>query len=166
MPGSYDFFKKDVKQHFINNIDWNYNILDVGPGYGTYGNLLKPEFANISAIEIWEPYIENFKLNNIYKEIYIGDICDFDFSNFDYLILGDILEHIEVERAIELVNKIHNSNKKCLIAIPYMYPQGSHEGNIHETHHQPDLTHDVFLDRYSNMECLFRNKLYGYYINY
>jgi SAM-dependent methyltransferase len=166
MPGSYDFFKKDVKQHFIDNIDWNYNVLDVGPGYGTYGNLLKPEFVNISAIEIWEPYVENFKLNNIYKEIYIGDICDFDFSNFDYLILGDILEHIEVERAIELVNKIYNLNKKCLIAIPYMYPQGSHEGNIYETHHQPDLTHDVFLNRYSNMKCLFRNELYGYYINY
>jgi hypothetical protein len=108
-------------------------------------------------------YPRRFKL---YKEIYIGDICDFDFSNFDYLILGDILEHIEVERAIELVNKIHNSNKKCLIAIPYMYPQGSHDGNIYETHHQPDLTHDVFLNRYSNMKCLFRNELYGYYINY
>jgi hypothetical protein len=166
MPGSYDFFKKDVKQHFIDNIDWNCNILDVGPGYGTYGNLLKPEFKNISAIEIWEPYIENFNLNNIYKEVYVGDICDLDFFNFDYLILGDVLEHIEEEKAIKLINKISNSNKKCLVAIPYMYPQGPHEGNIYETHHQPDLTHDVFLSKYSNMKCLFRNELYGYYINY
>lgn len=166
MPGSYDFFKKEVKKHLLENIEFNSNILDVGPGYGTYGNLLKPEYINVNAIEIWEPYINQFNLRSIYKKVYVGDICDFDFSNFDYLILGDVLEHIETDRAINLVNKINNLNKKCLIAIPYLYHQGEHEGNIFETHHQPDLTHDLFLNRYSNMNCLFKNELYGYYINY
>ena len=32
-----------------------------------------------------------------------------------------------------------------------------HEGNIHETHHQPDLTHDVMKERYPDLEY------YGYY---
>lgn len=166
MPGSYDFFKKEVKKHLLENIEFNSNILDVGPGYGTYGNLLKPEYINVNAIEIWEPYINQFNLRSIYKNVYVGDICNFNFSNFDYLILGDVLEHIETDRAINLVDKINNLNKKCLIAIPYLYHQGEYEGNIFETHHQPDLTHDLFLNRYSNMNCLFKNELYGYYINY
>jgi hypothetical protein len=166
MPGSYNFFKKEVKEHFLKNIRTDSNILDVGPGYGTYGNLLKPEYLNISAIEIWEPYINKFNLNNIYKKIYIGDICNFNFSDFDYIILGDVLEHIEIKKAKLLLNKISELNKRCLVAIPYLYPQGEHDGNIYETHHQPDLTHELFLNRYSNMNCLFKNELYGYYINY
>lgn len=166
MPGSYHYFKSEVKTHLIHSIDFNAEILDVGPGYGTYGNLLKPEYKNISAIEIWEPYVEKFNLKNIYKLVYIGDICNFDFSNFEYIILGDILEHIEKEKAINLINKINEKNKKCLIAVPYLYPQGPHEDNIYETHHQPDLTHDIFIQRYSGFNCLFRNESYGYYINY
>ena len=67
MPGSYNFFKKEVKEHFLKSIRIDSNILDVGPGYGTYGNLLKPEYLNISAIEIWEPYI-----NKIYWFYYVG----------------------------------------------------------------------------------------------
>lgn len=166
MPGSYDFFKLEVKQHLFNNIDINVNILDVGPGYGTYGNLLKPKYTKVDAIEIWEPYVNQFNLKSIYRNVFIGDICDFDFSDYDYLILGDILEHIEIPRAIELISKINNTDKKCLVAVPYLYPQGEYAGNIFETHHQPDLTHDVFLKRYPKMNCLYRNQLYGYYINY
>lgn len=166
MPGSYDFFKPEIKQHLLNNINVNFNILDVGPGYGKYGNLLKPEYKNVDALEIWEPYITQFNLKDIYRNVFVGDICTFDFFNYDYLILGDVLEHIEIDRAIELTNKINNMDKQCLIAVPYLYPQGEHEGNTFETHHQPDLTHYIFLNRYSKMNCLFKNELYGYYINY
>lgn len=166
MPGSYDFYKQDVKKHLLDNLSQNTNILDVGPGYGTYGNLLKPEFTNVDAVEIWEKYIDQFNLKNIYKNVHVGDILDFDFSNYDYLIIGDVLEHIALEDAQQLVKKICEQNKKCLIAVPYMYPQGSHEGNVYETHLQPDLTPENFLERYPELTCLFRNDLYGYYINY
>jgi SAM-dependent methyltransferase len=166
MPGSYDFYKTDVKKHLIENISTDSKFLDVGPGYGTYGNLLKPEFTNIDAVEIWEKYIDQFNLRSIYANVYVGDILDFDFSNYDYLIIGDVLEHIALQDAQNLVKKICSQNKKCLIAVPYMYPQGSHEGNVYETHLQPDLTPKNFLERYPELTCLFRNDLYGYYINY
>jgi predicted TPR repeat methyltransferase len=166
MPGSYDFYKPDVKKHLVENIPANTKFLDVGPGYGTYGNLLKPEFNNIDAVEIWEKYVEQFNLRRIYNNVHIGDITTFDFFNYDYLIIGDVLEHIDVDSAKELVNKINSLNKKCLIAVPYMYSQGEHEGNVYETHLQPDLTHEVFLERYPTMVCLFKNDLYGYYVNY
>jgi hypothetical protein len=167
MPGSYDFFKKEIKLHLIYYVqDKESKFLDVGPGYGTYGNLLKPEFNNVDAVEIWEPYVKQFNLESVYKNVYIDNILNFNYSKYDYLILGDVLEHIIKEDAILLIKQINEENKKCLVAVPYLYSQGSHEGNIYETHLQPDITHDIFLNRYENMRCLFRNELYGYYINY
>ena len=166
MPGSYHFYKEDVKKHLVENISHDSAILDVGPGYGTYGILLKPEFKNIDAVEIWEPYIKQFNLDKIYNKVYLGDILTFDFSNYDYLIIGDVLEHIGLLDAQDLVKRISDENKKCLIAVPYMYPQGSHEGNVYETHLQPDLTPENVLQRYPQLRCLFRNDQYGYYINY
>ena len=166
MPGSYDYYKREIKEHLVESLDLNTKFLDVGPGYGTYGNLLKPEFTNVYAVEIWEKYINQFNLKQIYKEVYLGNILDFNFSEYDYLIIGDVLEHIEVDSAKLLLKKIEIQNKKCLVAVPYLYPQGEHEGNIYETHHQPDLTHEIFLERYPNMKCFIRNDKYGYYINY
>lgn len=43
--------------------------------------------------------------------------------------------------------------------------QGEHEGNIHETHYQPDLTVDVMTERYPHLTCIYNNEYYGYYIH-
>ena len=77
-----------------------------------------------------------------------------------------MLEHIKLEDAQDLVKRICAANKKCLIAVPYMYPQGAYEGNVYETHLQPDITPENFLERYPELKCLFKNNYYGYYINY
>lgn len=166
MPTSYNFFKDDVKNHLVNNINHSSKILDVGPGCGTYGILLKPEFKNIDAVEIWEKYIDKFQLKKIYNNVYVENILNFDFSNYDYLIIGDVLEHIDLKNAQDLVKRICLLNKKCLIAVPYMYEQGTYDGNIYETHLQPDITQENFLQRYPQLKCLFKNNFYGYYINY
>lgn len=166
MPGSYHHFKQEVKQHLIESFSPDTKFLDVGPGYGTYGNLLKTNFKNIDAVEVWEKYIEQFKLRDIYQEVFVSDIMYFDFNQYDYLIIGDVLEHLSVEDAQKLVADINSLNKKCLIAVPYQYPQGSHEGNHYEAHLQPDLTHEIFLERYPSMSLLYKNEQYGYYINY
>jgi len=165
MPYSSTAFKDDVKQHFIESVSINNKILDVGPGSGTYGKMLN-QFYNIDGLEIHEPYIEQFKLRDIYKHIYIGNILAFDFSNHDYILMGDILEHIPKYEAMNLVSKINSADKKCLIAVPYLYEQGEYDGNIHEIHHQPDLTNEIFLERYPCMHLLFKDDGYGYYINY
>ena len=41
MPNSYSYFKSDIKQWFIDNIPTSERILDVGPGQGTYSELLR-----------------------------------------------------------------------------------------------------------------------------
>ncbi len=166
MPYSYDYFKIEVGKHLIKSFPPSTRILDVGAGSGKYGAMLRFWFNDIDALEIFEPYIEQFKLNEIYNNVHIGNIIDFDISIYDYIIMGDIVEHLSVEDAHDLLTKIHLANKKCLVAIPYTMEQGEVNGNIYETHLQSDLTHNVFLFRYPMMKELYRNHEYGYYINY
>lgn len=166
MPYSYNFYKENVRLHFLTQISQNTKILDVGPGSGTYGNLLRPFGYKLDCIEIWEPYINQFELKKIYHKVHVGDILHFDFSNYEYLILGDILEHISLSEAQDLIEKIFDANIKCLVAVPYLYEQGSFEGNSNEIHLQPDLTPSLMRERYKTLHLLFGNDEYGYYVNY
>lgn len=150
----------------MRNIPHYYKVLDVGAGSGKYGTMLKHYFGGIDAIEIYEPYIEKFDLHSIYTRIFCADVVDFDISEYDFLILGDIVEHLELKVAQNLLGYIHNANKKCLVAVPYQMEQGEVDGNVHETHLQPDLTPQNFIVRFPYMRELFANELYGYYTNY
>jgi hypothetical protein len=42
--------------------------------------------------------------------------------------------------------------------------QGEYEGNTHETHLQPDLTPDLMKERYPDLELIYGNGQYGYYV--
>ena len=64
-----------------------------------------------------------------------------------------------------MINKITEKKIKCLVAVPYEMEQGELEGNVYETHLQPDLTPDIMLERYPNLKLLIGNERYGYYIN-
>lgn len=163
MPTSYSFFKPEIKQWFLDNIPRHKRILDVGPGEGIYSHILRSEGYRIDAVEIYEPYVDQFNLREKYDNVYIDDILNFDTRDYDVIILGDVLEHIIPLHAQALFNKIKNAGQQCLVAVPYMMPQGEYEGNIHEAHKQEDLTHDVMLERYPRLECLYRNNQYGYY---
>jgi SAM-dependent methyltransferase len=166
MPYSYNLFKEEVKVHFLKNVEKSVSILDVGCGCGTYSNLLKEYFPNMDGIEIFPKYAEMFDLHIKYNKIIFGNILEFDFDSYDYLIMGDILEHLTFPQAKSLLDKITEKNKLCLVAVPYMYEQGESFGNIYETHHQPDLTKELFLERYPQMKYLCGDEHYGYFLNY
>lgn len=166
MPYSFDYFKNDVLFHIMKNIPHYAKVLDVGAGSGKYGIMLKDYFGKIDALEVYHPYIDKFDLHSIYKSIYCANILEFDISSYDYLILGDIVEHLDEKSAQELLSYIYNSGKKCIVAIPYNMEQDAVGGNIYEKHLQPDLTINNFIDRYPYMRLLFGNELYGYYVNY
>lgn len=166
MPYSYDYFKVDVVNHIIKKFPHTTKILDVGAGSGKYGSMLRYNFNHIDAIEIFEPYIDHFNLKSIYNNVYNDNIIGFDIADYDYIIMGDILEHLTIGDAKELIKKITHNGKKCLVAIPYTMEQGEVNGNIYETHLQPDLTQENFLFRYPMMKPLYMNESYGYYINY
>lgn len=162
MPFSYPYFKEEVKQHLLDVLDKDSSILDVGAGAGKYGKLLRSHFT-IDAIEIFAPYIEQFGLRSIYRNVYTEDIRSFDVKDYDYFIIGDVLEHLSQSDALAFLERI--KTKKYLIAVPYMYEQGESFNNIHETHLQPTLTEKGMKQIYS-VNKLFGNRRYGYFINY
>jgi len=163
MPNSYTLFKQEIKQWFLENIPISKRLLDVGPGCGTYSTLLRSSGYRIDAVEIYEPYVEQFNLRSKYDNVYIKDILNFDIQDYDVIILGDVLEHIIPLHAQGLINKIKNYEKQCLVAVPYMMAQGEVDGNRYETHHQEDLTPKVMKERYPSLVCLYSDQYYGYY---
>jgi len=165
MPESYAYFKKEVKNYLREYLQIDNRILDVGPGIGTYSNLLREFGYKMDCIEIWEPYVHEFNLKEKYDNVFVGNIMDFDFSEYQFIILGDVLEHLTKEDGVELIEKIHNSGKRCLVAIPYTMEQGEYHGNKYETHLQTDLTLDVMSQRYPSLEMIYSNSQYGYFIS-
>jgi hypothetical protein len=174
MPYSSTFAKLEIQNHFDKNFSREIKILDVGPGAGMYSALLScfsPILGysldfKLDCLEIWEPYVYEFNLKNFYNNVYIGDIRNFDFLKYDYIILGDILEHLNTKDAQKIINTICDNNQKCLVAVPYLWEQGPVFDNPYEEHLQPDLTHALMLERYPSLHLLFGNEGYGYYINY
>jgi len=166
MPYSYPLFKDVVRKHITDSFHKNIKILDVGAGSGVWSDLLYEDFRNMDALEIFQPYIEQFNLKDKYRNVFCADILKFDFSKYDYLIMGDVVEHIDVKDAYVLLSKINMSFKYCMVAVPYLYEQGIMYDNEYEIHKQPDLTHEIFLRRYPMMRTFCKDDKYGYYINY
>jgi 16S rRNA A1518/A1519 N6-dimethyltransferase RsmA/KsgA/DIM1 with predicted DNA glycosylase/AP lyase activity len=167
MPYSYSLFKNEIRNHIVDNFPKETKILDVGAGSGTYGSMLNPHYKSIEAVEIFPNYIQMFNLEQIYEKVHIANVMEFPLFDYEYIIMGDILEHLSVHDAQTLLNKIHYDLKlKMLIAVPYQYEQGEEFGNVHETHHQPDLTVGIMYQRYPMLRLLYGDDKYGYYINY
>ena len=62
MPESYDHYKQDVKTYLQKHVPIEHKILDVGPGRGTYSELLRDFGYKMDCVEIWEPYSHKFDL--------------------------------------------------------------------------------------------------------
>lgn len=87
-------------------------VLDVGPGRGKYGLLIReyvdPE-ATVIALEAWEPYVADFGLEHLYAEVIVGDVRDQPaefFDPFDAVLMVDIIEHVPKEDGLEVIDKI------------------------------------------------------------
>lgn len=166
MPYSYDFFKIDFKEHLKNNFASDIKILDVGPGSGSYYNLLCDSFSNIDAVEVYRPYIDQFELRDKYKNVYDQDILEFNYNSYQYMILGDVLEHLEINDAQNLLCNITMKGIYCMVAVPYLMEQNAVGGNVYEIHKQADLTPINFSQRFPIMETFKYNGQYGMYLNY
>ena len=165
MPHSYNDYKLEIRYFFKKTIQVGTKILDVGPGAGTYWNVVHGLGYKMDCIEIHKPYIKEFKLKEKYDNVFEGNILDFDISKYEVIILGDILEHLKIKDAQSLITKITEKKIKCLVAVPYEMEQGEYEGNKYEEHLQPDLTPEIMLERYPELKLLIGNERYGYYIN-
>ena len=106
MPMSCPILKQDVRIFFQNNVSVNSKILDIGAGIGTYSTLLRDMGYSMDCMEIWLPYVVEYKLNELYDNVIIGNVMNYDISNYDVIIMGDILEHLSVEDGLSLMKRI------------------------------------------------------------
>lgn len=161
MPRSYEHGKEEFVAYVRLNYPTDSRILDAGAGNGN-GTDRMPEFTNIDAIEIFEKYITQFKLEDKYNTVFNMDIRNFEaYGEYDLVLMGDVLEHLTVEDAQKLLAKIDTD---VLITVPWKYPQGAFGGNEHETHHQEDLTKEVMAERYPDLIPIIILPMLGTYL--
>lgn len=139
MPWSAD----ENRDFLLSRVDRLDRVLDVGAGAGIWADLLAAKGLrkeNIHGVEIFEPYISRFGLRDKYGKIYLGDFMDLAIphNRYSVLILGDVLEHFEMEDALkvwEKARRIVGPHGIILLSTPIVdWPQGAEEGNEHEAH--------------------------------
>ncbi len=162
MSSSKHPFDHELRQYVVEHYPVDTTILDVGAGRGHMAQLL-PEYFRMDGIEIFEPLIEEYQLKKIYRKIICDDVCGFDFAihPYDLVVLGDVLEHLEVAQAQAVLDRIHENAGSVVIAVPYKLPQEAIDGNPYEIHLQPDLTSDLMLERYKDLQRVHSNDDYG-----
>lgn len=106
-------------QFFIDNIEKNSSVLDVGCGNGSLTYDLAKKARKVVAIDFDKKSIQNaikrFNKNNI--SYILGDATKYEFEEiFDYIILSNLLEHIK--NRSEFLNKIKKLGQILLIRVP------------------------------------------------
>ena len=143
-------------------------VLDIGVGAGKYGKLVKKVLpkALVVGVEVWAPYIEEFKLDRIYDRVHICDARIYPDFNYDLVFLGDVLEHMTKDEAIELWAKVSKQAKTAILSIPIIeFPQGHEHGeNPFEDHVKDNWTHDEVMSSFGGITGYRLFKVTGVYI--
>lgn len=159
--GSHDIGKDVVVRWIRDNFPPESTVLDVGACDGKWRWLLS-EYKNMDAVEIFKPSYDGIRSH--YRNAYNIDMADFEYEWYDLIIFGDVIEHMEVETAQKVLRYAAERCKDMVVAVPYLYEQGEMYGNKWERHIQPDLTAEVFAERYPDLEILHdTNQNYCFY---
>lgn len=124
-------------------------ILDVGAGWGKYRDLL-PEYPDMDAIEVWQPYVEQEQLGARYRMVRTIDVADATaeyLQSYGLVVFGDVLEHL---RRLDAQRVIRNC-RNAVVVVPFRYHQGEEGGNPYEKHWQDDLTPRLMRDLYPEL---------------
>ena len=114
------------------------SVVDFGPGEGTYsilGRHLTP-FATWTAVEIYEPYVERYDLDQKYDAIVIADMCSLvRAGGYSLGIFGDVLEHLTERDARKVLAAEAARADWLFVSVPIVpAPQGPSHGNDAEAH--------------------------------
>lgn len=140
-------------------------MLDIGCGSGTYAKMF-PE-AHWTGVEVWEPYIDEFNLNELYDSIVIGDVRSTYLGvlgHFDVAIVGDILEHMTKAQAVDLMHRVRAIADTVIVSIPIgHYPQDEYNGNPYEKHVVDNWTDEDFRSTFGEPTVGYIDKEIGVY---
>jgi hypothetical protein len=125
-----NIIKRDLEQtKFLNQwINEKTNgsnvVLELGAGFFDRLQHVNGGVTKRIGIEIWQPYIDNAKFNGCIK--IKGDVFDYDKlvdrSDFDTVMIIDVLEHFNKDDAFKLLDRLKSDFNKILL----MIPEGSH----------------------------------------
>jgi hypothetical protein len=138
------------------------SILDIGLGNGKMGFIARDLLdvmlgeryhrdqwqVRIDGIEIFPDYIQAHQ-RAIYDNIYIGDAFDVidTLGQYELIVIGDVLEHLDRDRAVEFLDKAAaHSTDAIILSIPLgeKWTQDNIYGNEYERH-RSFWTPDEFL---------------------
>jgi hypothetical protein len=175
VPYSFGDFRPQVLRILKGYVrDRNARIVDVGPGDGSFGMLLiKKQFSNVVALEVFSPYVERFQLRSKYRQVFIGNVVNIrpELAKDSLIVLSDVLEHLYVKDAKAMLARARRYGARAIVVtVPWLYEQGADDpsviasGNSYEIHRQADLTPAVFHRRYPQFVCVARNSRCGVYL--
>lgn len=144
-------------------------ILDIGAGRGAYATILYPYLprAVFDAVEVWEPYVEQFQLHKKYRNIFIEDARNHEDFSYDLVIFGDVLEHMPEKDAVDLWNRASKQATFGLISIPIIHmPQEEIDGNPYEIHEEEDWSTELVLEKFHSIVEYKEFECTGIFIGY
>lgn len=100
-------FFKDWLIHFAKPLGFK-RFLDVGCGAGLYGDIIREVFGRevrVDAVERFAEYVVRYDLLKKYDNVFLEDIRQVHtlLGEYDLVICGDVLEHLEMIEAAEVV---------------------------------------------------------------
>lgn len=161
---SYEKGKKEISNYIRKTYAKGSTCLDVGACTGVWWDLLG-DHLDMDAIEIYTPNYLGLLSRGCYGHVFYGDIRYFEYNAdvYDIIIFGDVIEHMSVEDAREVLSYAWPRCEDMIIAVPYQYKQGELYGNKWERHIQDDLTPEEFDKRYPGFTPLVQYSDYCYY---
>lgn len=137
MPGSSGKFNDLLSRNFA-KINPS-NILDVGAGSGRYGKMYHSAYPDIELIAV-EPtleYITKFNLEQVYSTVHNMTVQDFLKINdriFDHVLCIDVLEHLKLSEAIDVLEELVYCSKWITVIWPNDVNRGAVDSNFYEKH--------------------------------
>jgi len=155
----YDWAGSFVKDYVLTHYGPSTSVLDVGAGRGKYRMLL-PTYASVDACEVWEPTVDREGLRDLYRDVFVCDVVElvqlpsWNESRYDLVIMGDVLEHLALEDATFVVDRVADVGADVIVVVPYVYPQDEEDGNAYQRHLQDDLTPESMVATYPQLRLI------------
>ncbi|MGA1753202.1 MAG: class I SAM-dependent methyltransferase, partial [Pontimonas sp.] len=136
--------KKHVEQYHQ-----QIEFLDIGCGKGIYWEIINRKIhkGRWTAVEVWEPYIKQYRLYEKYDVIINEDVRTWE-PGQEYTITycGDVLEHMTRPEAEQVIQKLLPHTQTLFISIPIIHwPQHDHT-NPYQNHIKDDWTHQEMIE--------------------